>query len=769
MRTNKTLLPAFVLALTVLGICGRADALDVGGLIATNTTWGIASSPIVMISDVTVQAGVTLTIEPGVVVMANSGIDLVINGGLVAVGTVALPISFQANGSTTPGAWPGIDFATGSTSTLSYVELHHAATALDFLAPVAANHVISQILIDTFSGRGVETTGASSTLSLSFMEIDGAGSASSYGIYSDYTDLTITDSWIYDTNYGIYELRGDVTAERTIFSDNVRGVYFYTALAGTFWATFSHCTFWNNTYSVYTYDASSSGTYISRVDVDLCVFGENNYAVYDSNYLDSLYFTDNVWWGGTAISGVTASPNTGNLNYNGLLVDPTNGNFEPTDRSPARYPDPAVPASTMGAVPHAGALTGAGAHGFWYVNTTFAASSVNNLDGDMVIAPDVTVTFLPGAQFLVAANSDIMEGGENANLTEIRVEGTLESDGTVTIPIIFTSAAGTPAPGDWYGIVIPSTAQAFNVSQVNLGYAYRGVSLYSNDHKIAGSTIHHCSSSAVYVTGGTPEIISIDAHDNSYGIYVSGGASVDITDTNVWNSVNDGVYIYDSSVNYDHGILYDNGRDGLNCRMSSGVSRVWTIDHVTSANNVQDGIELYKSTSTGVVTVALTNTSVTHNGAYGVKETSVNTSFSCGGSNSWGNSSTNYYSLTAGTTCYQWNPLYANITMRNYEPTTHSPNRKLGQSGTYIGALDYAGASSPHIEGFLWDGYAFTAAASPYPVLGDLIIPDGATVTFEAGVDLEIAAGADEMGGGQVSSQTEIYFRDGAIVTFTTT
>ena len=258
MRTNKTLLPAFILALTVLGISGRADALDVGGLIASNTTWGIASSPIVMISDVTVQAGVTLTIEPGVVVMANSGIDLLVNGGLVAAGTVALPISFQANGSTTPGAWPGIDFATGSTSTMSYVEVHHAATALDFLSPVAANHVISQVLIDTFSARGIETTGSGSTLSLSFLEIDGAGSASSYGIYSDYTDLTITDSWIYDANYGIYGLRGDVTAERTIFSDNTYGTYSYISLAGTYNATFTHCTFWDNDYGVYSRSSSTS-------------------------------------------------------------------------------------------------------------------------------------------------------------------------------------------------------------------------------------------------------------------------------------------------------------------------------------------------------------------------------------------------------------------------------------------------------------------------------------------------------------------------------
>ena len=46
--------------------------ISVSGNIASNTTWALADNPITVADDVTVDAGVTLTVEPGVTVKFDS-------------------------------------------------------------------------------------------------------------------------------------------------------------------------------------------------------------------------------------------------------------------------------------------------------------------------------------------------------------------------------------------------------------------------------------------------------------------------------------------------------------------------------------------------------------------------------------------------------------------------------------------------------------------------------------------------------------------------
>lgn len=103
-----------------------AWATNVGGTISTNTTWALSGSPFIVTSDITVNAGVTLTAEPGVVVKANQYKRILINGTLTAVGTEAQPITFTSNQATpTAGYWRSIYFNTGSTGQLSYVTVSY--------------------------------------------------------------------------------------------------------------------------------------------------------------------------------------------------------------------------------------------------------------------------------------------------------------------------------------------------------------------------------------------------------------------------------------------------------------------------------------------------------------------------------------------------------------------------------------------------------------------------------------------------------------------
>jgi len=88
---------------------------EVGGPIISDTTWTLTNSPYIVVANVEVWQGVTLTIQPGVMVKFNKDKLLQVNGTLIARGTAANPITFTSNqASPQKGDWKNIQFSDGS-------------------------------------------------------------------------------------------------------------------------------------------------------------------------------------------------------------------------------------------------------------------------------------------------------------------------------------------------------------------------------------------------------------------------------------------------------------------------------------------------------------------------------------------------------------------------------------------------------------------------------------------------------------------------------
>jgi parallel beta-helix repeat protein len=117
--TNKTLLP-------------QANATYVEGFIQQDTVWTLTDSPFIVINDITVKPGYTLTIEPGVEVRFGGNFSLVVEGVLNAVGTTENTIKFISN---------KVQPQLGDWNTLRFVNKLQASTMAYSIVKYATNGI----------------------------------------------------------------------------------------------------------------------------------------------------------------------------------------------------------------------------------------------------------------------------------------------------------------------------------------------------------------------------------------------------------------------------------------------------------------------------------------------------------------------------------------------------------------------------------------------------------------------------------------------------
>jgi len=156
----------------------NALILDAGA-ITTSRAWNDPDIPYRLTGDVTVNAGVTLTIAPGQVVKGRTftGDDLIINGTLLADGTAAAPIIFTSDRDDTAGGdtnndgngnlpnngnWNGIIFNAGSTgNVLDHAEVRYGGNAILVTGAGASATITNSIIRHSSSHAFLVRTGAS--------------------------------------------------------------------------------------------------------------------------------------------------------------------------------------------------------------------------------------------------------------------------------------------------------------------------------------------------------------------------------------------------------------------------------------------------------------------------------------------------------------------------------------------------------------------------------------------------------------------------------
>jgi hypothetical protein len=181
------------------------------GTITTDQTWYAADNPHILDDEVTVAAGVTLTIEPGAIVQGTLYSGMYILGSLQAVGTPDHPILFTSDSDSGAAQWRGLGFDGPQASgrlryvTVRFGGLYHSEVGS--YAEVAARNVgLGRLIVEdsTITAASFWTSGNvygitvdNSLFTMARSTVSGIGGASDDGamrITGAATQATITDS-----------------------------------------------------------------------------------------------------------------------------------------------------------------------------------------------------------------------------------------------------------------------------------------------------------------------------------------------------------------------------------------------------------------------------------------------------------------------------------------------------------------------------------------------------------------------------------------------
>jgi len=232
--------------------------------------------------------------------------------------------------------------------------------------------------------------------------------------------------------------------------------------------------------------------------------------------------------------------------------------------------------------------------------------------GDVTVPAGITLTMEPGTVVYFQALSDDQGTGQNGSLNELIIGGSLVAD-----QVTFTSSdTGSPAAGDWYGIVIQPSS--------------------------GSSTISLTDCIVEYATVGIKTIVT------------GADVSLTLTDSVIRHNADDGIYIDAQSgsvitLNIDHTQITNNGGRGMYCFGAGADSQVnGSITDSTIADNSGNGLYVYL-TSSVLSNLDITGNTIHDNQSYGIFTT---TRFSNSGESIFDISNNTIYNSGTGIYCF---------------------------------------------------------------------------------------------------------------------
>lgn len=142
--------------------------------------------------------------------------------------------------------------------------------------------------------------------------------------------------------------------------------------------------------------------------------------------------------------------------------------------------------------------------GFITQDTVFTIdNSPYSVDGDLFIADGVTAIIKPGVTFQFKANSDLMQGGDYSDKSELIVYGTLIAEGKPDSLINFKSYFGSNTAGEWGQIKTDLHGKLY-IKYATIKYGKNGLNIYNSapmEIRILNCDFQSIETDAIIITG----------------------------------------------------------------------------------------------------------------------------------------------------------------------------------------------------------------------------------------------------------------------------
>jgi parallel beta-helix repeat protein len=368
-----------LVAVTLLATAPVHAGTPVSGTLTENTVWVADGSPFVLSSGTfTVNAGVTLTIDPGVQIQLASNTLFMVRGSLYAIGTSNAPIVFFAPPGTTAAgaiAFLGADFTSLATAIIAHCrfEALFRSTAPAFNAQYADMTITDSSFLD-FQSTGIRLTDTrlvclnntfddtgeainvvqcagllarnsiqrvngnsdgidvdlawrgpgDSTLVIEWNNIQGGTFLNSDGIdFGTASNVVCRFNTVRD--FADKGLSIGEASTVLIYNNFISGCDIGIAIKDSSRPTIMNCTVVNCNYGVRSFQKYSGGG--GRGSVTNCILWNCSIPV-------SLENGSTTTFGNNDICSATVWPGPGNINSNPLFTDPAGGNYTLAPDSP---------------------------------------------------------------------------------------------------------------------------------------------------------------------------------------------------------------------------------------------------------------------------------------------------------------------------------------------------------------------------------------------------------------------------------------------------